>query len=113
MNRDENRPPETTDETEGVGRGIDRRNFLGGVGGLTLGTLSGGLTGLAALSHPARAAETAAAAPPLTGAKRAEAAYKVRVDAAERERRLPIPQHLTNGDEERYPTRIGSFSKSL
>jgi membrane-associated phospholipid phosphatase len=37
----------------------------------------------------------------------------VRVDAAERERRLGIPEHPTNGDEGRYPTYIGNFSKTL
>ncbi len=110
MHRDEKRPPETAAEPEGVERGIDRRHFLGGMGGLTLSTLSGGLTGLAALDRPAEAAEIS---PLPTGAKRAEAAYKLRVAAAERERRLPLAEHRANGDEERYPTRIGSFTKTL
>jgi hypothetical protein len=109
MHRGTNRPPETTDEAEGAGPGIDRRHFLGGVG-LTLGTLSGGLSGLAAQDRPAGAAEVSS---PPAGAERAEAAYKIRVEAAERERRQPLPEHRANGDEERYPTRIGSFTKSL
>jgi hypothetical protein len=41
MHKDEKRPPETAAEPEGVERGIDRRHFLGGMGGLTLSTLSG------------------------------------------------------------------------
>lgn len=111
MDRDENQQPAVAGEPEEARRGLDRRHFLGGVGGLTVGTLSGGLTGLAALGRatPVRAEEIA----PLTGAKRAEASYKLRVAAADRERRLGIPEHRTNGDEERYPNRIGNFTKTL
>lgn len=111
MQRDEKKQPETAGEPEGAERGLDRRHFLGAVGGLTVGTLAGGLTGLAALGHanPATAKEIA----PATGAKRAETAYKLRVEAAERERKLGIPEHRTNGDEERYATRIGNFTKTM
>ncbi|MBW3670203.1 MAG: vanadium-dependent haloperoxidase, partial [Acidobacteria bacterium] len=48
------------------------------------------------------------------GAERhVELAYSTRVAAAGRQRRHPIPRHQSNGDEERYPGRIASFSKSL
>ncbi|MDZ8089164.1 MAG: vanadium-dependent haloperoxidase [Nostoc sp. DedQUE12b] len=40
-------------------------------------------------------------------------AYRVRVEAATRERNIPIPAHPTNGDEERYPNKIGSDSRAL
>src|SRR5436305_9367051 len=111
MNRDDNQQPRADDEPERVERGFDRRHFLEGVGGLTVGTLTGGLSGLAALGRvtPVRAEEIA----PLTGAKRVETAYKLRVEAAEGERKLGAPEHRTNGDEERYPSRIGNFSKTL
>ncbi|MEH2282752.1 MAG: vanadium-dependent haloperoxidase [Nostoc sp.] len=40
-------------------------------------------------------------------------AYRVRVEAARVERSIPIPPHPTNGDEERYPNKIGSDSRAL
>ncbi|BBD63755.1 twin-arginine translocation pathway signal [Nostoc commune NIES-4072] len=40
-------------------------------------------------------------------------AYRVRLEAATRERNIPIPPHPTNGDEERYPNKIGSDSRGL
>ncbi|MCC5642985.1 vanadium-dependent haloperoxidase [Nostoc sp. CHAB 5824] len=40
-------------------------------------------------------------------------AYRVRVEAARVERSIPIPPHPTNGDEERYPNKIGSDSRGL
>jgi hypothetical protein len=45
--------------------------------------------------------------------ERAEQAYRIRRDAALAERRLPLPAHATNGDERRYASRIGNFSKTL
>src|SRR5579871_2003018 len=49
----------------------------------------------------------------LTGTERADESLELRKEAAERERQVPIPQHPTNGDEERYNTRIGNYSKGL
>ncbi|MCW5316863.1 twin-arginine translocation pathway signal protein [Nostoc sp. KVJ3] len=40
-------------------------------------------------------------------------AYRVRVEAARVERSINIPPHPTNGDEERYPNKIGSDSRGL
>src|SRR6185436_13660010 len=93
MHRDENEQQEPAGVPEGAERGLDRRRFI---------TLTGGLAGLAALGHATTPAAAAAETAPSIGSKRAEAAYKIRVDAAERERRLGIPEHPTNGDEERY-----------
>src|SRR3954464_6130583 len=45
--------------------------------------------------------------------RRREEAYKIRTDAAREERDLPIPDHVSNGDEARYASRIGNFSKGL
>ena len=49
----------------------------------------------------------------LTGVPRADRAFDIREDAAERERNIPIPPHPNNGDESKYATRIGNFSKGL
>ncbi|MFW9262483.1 twin-arginine translocation pathway signal protein [Nostoc sp. KVJ20] len=40
-------------------------------------------------------------------------AYRVRLEAAALERNIPIPPHPTNGDDERYPNKIGSDSRGL
>lgn len=45
--------------------------------------------------------------------RRARDAEKLRVDAAKFQRRQPQPPQRSNGDEERYPTFIGNFSKTL
>ena len=50
---------------------------------------------------------------PTPGVARADAAQKVRVEAANFQRSLPLPVHPDNGDEARYPTRFASYSKGL
>ncbi|RYD78751.1 MAG: twin-arginine translocation signal domain-containing protein, partial [Verrucomicrobiaceae bacterium] len=49
----------------------------------------------------------------LSGVHRANHAYELRLEAARRERSVPIPPHPDNGDEDRYRKRIGSYSKGL
>ena len=45
--------------------------------------------------------------------QRRERAFQTRLQAALSERHLPFPDHPTNGDEQRYPDRIGNYSKGL
>lgn len=51
----------------------------------------------------------------LIGRARADRAFQIRVEAALRERTVPIPAHPDNGDEERYRNQnyFASFSKGL
>ncbi len=51
----------------------------------------------------------------LTGTERANRALQIRVEAALRERAVPIPDHPDNGDEDEYRNRnyFGNFSKGL
>lgn len=49
----------------------------------------------------------------LRGPRRANRAFEIRIKAALREWRIPLPQHIDNGDEARYQNRIGSFTKGL
>ncbi len=51
----------------------------------------------------------------LTGRARANRAYEIRVEAAQRERNVPILAHPDNGDEERYKNQnyFANFSKGL
>lgn len=51
--------------------------------------------------------------PPTSPGARAERAHAVRLQAAEAQRRLPIPEPVDNGDEQRLPRGIASFTKCL
>jgi hypothetical protein len=44
---------------------------------------------------------------------RREQAYQNRVCASQEQYAVPLPPHLNNGDEERYPHKIASFAKGL
>ncbi len=50
---------------------------------------------------------------PATGQQRRQDAFQVRLDAALFQKNLPLPGHPCNGDEDRYPNKIGNFSKAL
>ena len=44
---------------------------------------------------------------------RRERSLQIRIRTARQEHSLPVPAHVDNGDEDRYPNRIGSYSKGL
>jgi hypothetical protein len=79
-----------------------RRAFLCAAGGLTAGRLLG-------MAH----GESATAGPPARGISRAEEAYRVRESAARAHRYGGVLRHATNGDEERHPDGVASFTKGL
>src|SRR6516162_5661454 len=47
------------------------------------------------------------------GVERVLDSYQNREQAARAETRIPVPRQITNGDEQRYPSFIGNFSKGL
>lgn len=47
------------------------------------------------------------------GAERRERAFRNRIQAARAERAIDVPRQVNNGDEARYPNRIGNHSKDL
>ena len=81
---------------EGI-RNISRRSFFGAAAatGAALGAENGDIRNGA------------------SGDQRARDAYRIRVDAASVEREAPQPDHVDNGDEALYATRIGNYSKGL
>lgn len=112
-------PTHGTDETLSAdsSSALSRRGFLGGFGLTAAGVATGSLAfdqllqGAPAFGQELDAVEEAAG---LTAAeRRRRACHQVRVGNANHWRSLPLPDHPTNGDEERYPTRLGNYSKSL
>lgn len=102
-------------------QGRSRRRFLaasGAAGGAWLGRGLAGEGGAAPFGEASAPAASPIADPPAptrstSAAARAERAFRQRVLAAEREKRRPTPRLAANGDEERYPERLGSYTKGL
>jgi hypothetical protein len=100
---------------------LSRRRFLGGVGGAAVALTVGSTVAAAGevAPRPAEAeagalAEAARQSPQLAkAALRREQAYQLRLQMAKAHRNTPLIVHTTNGDEERYPNRIGNHSKGL
>lgn len=86
---------------------LSRRGLLGGAAA-TAAAATVGWGGLFAGVRPARATGG-----PLPAGDRLQAAYDRRMAAAEQLLERGMPVQSANGDEERYPSRAGSFSKGL
>lgn len=109
----ESQVPVTSQAEEEKG-GFNRRRFLGGVGGVTVGALAGGFTGLTALSDPSNPAGAEATVyAPEGDVQRRNSAYQIRHQAAIEEKNAPLPAHVSNSDEDLYANRIGNFSKTF
>ena len=52
-------------------------------------------------------------AAPAAGDPRVREAYSIRVKAAKAESHIKVPPHTTNGDEELYPDKSGTYSKGI
>ncbi|HYO54863.1 hypothetical protein [Archangium sp.] len=88
-----------------------RRGFLSGLGGMALATLAAGTTTVVSTAcEPSE--EPADPETPRAMARRIRS-YQLRQQAALDEYNLGIFHKRTNGDEERYPHRIGNYSKGL
>jgi membrane-associated phospholipid phosphatase len=94
--------------------GISRRNFVRGAAAATAVAAAIPLQPLLgsndSLAHAQSDGDDHQA---LTGTARADESFELRVAAAKRERAVPIPDHPTNGDEQRFDNRIGNYSKGL
>ncbi len=95
--------------------GLSRRKFLGGLGGAAAATMAAGVVGGVALEPLMDAAATAEAAPggPSVANHRSQRAWQIRKDMADYWKGQSPVTHLTNGDEARYPSRIGNWSKGM
>jgi hypothetical protein len=101
------------DDRKPEAEALSRRRFLGGVGGAAAAALVGSTAPVAAAPtqlDPSTEAEARKKAP---RSARRERMYQIRTEAARVNRDMPEVAHATNGDEGRYPSRIGSYSKGL
>ncbi len=89
-----------------------RRSFLGNVSVVSAAAWAGAI-GLPTLLVSRSGEAKAGGVGHLRGEDRANQAEQIRIDAAKTERDVEIPPHPTNGDEDRFPNRIGNYSKGL
>lgn len=86
--------------------GPSRRKFLTQVSAaLATGAVLGKI--------PQAAAQGLNPAAPATTDPRVRQAFNLRLAAATREAQIPVPPHTTNGDEQLYPDKSGTYSKGI
>jgi hypothetical protein len=95
-------------------RSESRRKFLGNVRGVALAAATAGAVGLEPLVGSSYSlAHANNDHGESKGDERAEEDAEIRIEAAKVERRIPVPPHTTNGDEERYADKCGTYTKAL
>src|SRR5262249_16195529 len=88
-----------------------RRSFLGAAAALITVSITGGTLAATTALPQEMAPETDIG--PVLGHKRAKQSCTLRIRAAKAELQLPVADHPTNGDEQLYANKIGSYSKGL
>src|SRR6202171_4143445 len=112
--RDTNSTPQDSPLPSDAPRSESRRSFLGNVRGVAMAAATVGAIGLEPLLGSKHSVASAADDDDRSGgSERAEEAAKIRMEAAKAERRVPSPPHATNGDEERYADKCGTYTKAL
>ncbi len=112
--RDTHSAPLDSLPPSGAPRSESRRKFLGNVRGVALAAATAGAIGLEPLlgsKHSLAHADNDHGES--KGDERAEEGAEIRIEAAKVERRTSIPPHTTNGDEERYADKCGTYTKAL
>jgi hypothetical protein len=95
-------------------RSESRRRFLGNVRGVALAAATAGAIGFEPLLGAKHSVASAANdSDGSNGAQRAEESEEIRMEVAKAERKVPAPPHATNGDEQRYADKCGTYSKAL
>jgi hypothetical protein len=90
-----------------------RRKFLENVSGVALAAATVSAIGLTPFLGSKYSVARADDHEGLPGVARADESHEIRIDAANVERAVPIPHHPTNGDENRYPDKCGTYTKCL
>ena len=95
-------------------KGLNRRKFLGQVGVAATAAAAGALAGPSVASAQSRdSSHSGVPTPPGVTHGRLAEAFEVRVEAATRDALVPPAINSTNGDEQRYPDKCGTYTKGL
>jgi hypothetical protein len=94
-------------------RSESRREFLGNVSGAAAAAATVGAIGLEPLLGGKHSIARAEQNGGLTGAARADESQEIRINAAHHERAVHIPNHATNGDQNRYADLANTYTKGL
>ncbi len=93
--------------------GPSRRKFLSQIGAaLAGGAVFGKAAVASAQSYNPAIGDGVTSLPDKTD-PRIQASFKIRMDAAQNEKHIPVPPHTTNGDEQRYPDKSGTYTKGI
>jgi hypothetical protein len=105
---------ELEDEAErGMSKKLKRRAFLGQLSGAAAATLAAGTVGASLFSDSVPSSDNLSGMTTNETRARRWQAYQRRYAAALVHRNDPLPSFPINGDEERYPNRLASFTKGL
>ena len=105
--------PETGNPSNNPAKGSSRRRFLGQVGAALTGGVMLGKAPIALAQSGTPVAEDGVRLPDGVVDPRVKKSFAIRVKTATKEAHIPVPPHTTNGDEERYPDKSGSYTKGI
>lgn len=94
-------------------KGPSRRKFLGQVGAALTGSALLGKTVLASGESNVTKVGDGIRAPGSRSDPRVRRCFAIRLGTANDEAHIPVPLHTTNGDEDRYPDKCGTYSKGI
>jgi hypothetical protein len=93
--------------------GPSRRKFLSQVGAALAGGAVFGKAAMASAQSYNPAIGDGVTSLPNGTDPRIQASFKIRMDAAQNEKHIPVPPHTTNGDEQLYPDKSGTYTKGV
>jgi hypothetical protein len=109
MTNNQNEITEPRSPQQKAGHGPSRRRFLSQVGAALAG---GAILGKAGQAGAQTADDGLAIQEGVTD-PRAQQSFALRVKTAKKEAAIPVPPHTSNGDEERYSDKSGTYTKAL
>src|SRR5881394_1979646 len=103
----------TNPSTNNATKGATRRKFLGQVGAALTGGVVLGKVSLASAQSDASGAADGVQLPNSVIDPRVKKSFAIRVKTATKEARIQVPPHTTNGDEQGYPDKSGTYTKGI
>src|SRR5438552_1635642 len=98
---------------DNAAKGSTRRKFLGQVGAALTGGVVLGKAGLVSAQSRNAVLGDGISTSGHAADARVRQCFAIRLATAQEEARIPVPPHTTNGDEERYHYKCGTYSKAI